>query len=1216
MTVNRRKITSFFETNEVIFASSNSYSINLYGQNNYSYSLLIDTGASISAIKYKHVLEQNIPIHKQNISVIGIGGKVQSIGYVYLNFFCRNQVLAHKFYVFDSLPCKTSGIIGHDFLNKYKSVLNFGNKSLLLWNNNVNMTIPLNFIQKSITIPARSESIHFINTLETEESVICTSELKEGIFIASALVTPVNGTIPIRILNTTDKDLILDKINPIIQKANDYNICLFEKTNKNANRVKKLFSALNLNHLNKDEQASIEKICAKYSDIFYLEGDKLTTTEIYSHKIYLKDNVAPVYTKPYRLPVSQKMEINKQIDNLLEQGIIEHCNSEWSSPVLLVPKKSDLNGEKKWRLVIDYRKLNNCIQDDKFPLPNISEILDSLSGCVYFSHLDLNQGFYNVNLHKDSRKYTAFNSGQFQMTRMPMGLKTSPSSFSRMMTMAMAGLTYEKCLVYLDDLIVLGNSLINHNKNLIDVFERLRKVNLKLNPSKCNFLRKEMLYLGHVVSSEGVLPDPAKIEVIKNYPTPKTVEDVKRFVAFANYYRKFIPNFAEKSYDLNMLCRKNVKFKWDEHCQKSFDTLKSCMMKPPVLQYPDFSKENIFLLQTDASNYAVGAILSNGDGRPIAYASRNLNKAEKNYPTIEKELLAIVWAVKHFRPYLYGRSFKIMTDHKPLIYLFNLKDPSSRLLKFKLILEEYDYEIEYVKGRENVAADALSRLTITSKELQEMNENICVMTRAQTRKLNPVPSVDIVPTDDWSDQPRVVETHVEPKDTVELRFINTKELEKLRKENNILKETKTFIFVESKSTIFINPASRLQITRAEFARELSKLCSEISVNEIYFIKNKNNNLFVEKLASEIKSYKDWSGPRLIILKDVVRIEDKDDKKVVLNDFHLLPTSGHAGIRRMMNNIRKYYFWPGLEKDVKNYVKKCPDCQKQKYTIQVKEPMVITSTAHTAFEKIFLDLVGPLDKDNNNFSYILTIQCELSKYVCAYPLINKSASEVARCFVNNFVLHHGVPREIATDRGTEFMADTMKEVCNLLKIQKLNSTAYHHQSLGALENSHKSLAAYLRIQTEQNPEFWSSWLPFWCFAYNTSVNSSTKFTPFELVYGKKCTLPSNLTNSVEPLYNHDSYPLELKYRLQVSQAEARKNLISSKLVTKRRYDTYVNPVKYKPNDKLLVKSETGNKLTTLYLGPYKVIKDVSPNVEILINGKREIVHKNRTKPYYD
>ena len=277
-------------------------------------------------------------------------------------------------------------------------------------------------------------------------------------------------------------------------------------------------------------------------------------------------------------------------------------------------------------------------------------------------------------------------------------------------------------------------------------------------------------------------------------------------------------------------------------------------------------------------------------------------------------------------------------------------------------------------------------------------------------------------------------------------------------------------------------------------------------------------------------------------------------------------------------------------------------------------MTITSTAHAAFEKIFMDVVGPLDRDIQGNSYILTLQCELTKYVEAYPLKTKRSEEIAKEFVNNFILRHGIPREIATDRGAEFMSETMTATCKLLHINKINATAYHHESIGSLENTHKHLGAFLRIQTDNHPESWSTWLPYWCFSYNTSVHTETKYTPFELVYGKKCNLPSNVTKAVEPLYNIDDYPLQLKYRLQVSTKEARDNLIQSKTSRKIKYDHRINPIVYKKNDLILVKNETGNKFANIYSGPYIVIKDMPPNVEILKNNKIDVVHKNRTKLY--
>ena len=839
-----------------------------------------------------------------------------------------------------------------------------------------------------------------------------------------------------------------------------------------------------------------------------MPNDKLTTTNIYEQTITLKSNTSPIYTKPYRLPQSLKAELNKQIQNMIKDDIIEETQSEWSSPILLVPKKNTESSEKKWRLVVDYRKLNEKIQDDKFPLPNITEILDSLSGAILFSHLDLHSGYYQVPLEPSSRKFTAFstNSGQFQMKRLPMGLKISPSAFSRVMTVALSGLTFDKCFVYLDDLIVFGRNLEAHNRNLIDIFERLRKVNLKLNPTKCQFLKKELLYLGHIVSAQGVLPDPEKIKVLLEYPVPQTSEEIKRFIAFCNYYRKFIPAFADITAPLNKLCRKNEPFIWSKCCQESFDSLKQHMTNPPILQYPDFADDSEFILKTDASGLAIGSVLCNKNMKPIAYASRPLNKAERNYPTIQKELLAIVWSVKYFRPYLFGKHFIIETDHKPLIYLFGMKDPSSRLMKFRLTLEEYDFEIVYVKGKDNVAADALSRIVITSNELKNMLNEINVLTRAQKKKMTDadnVESTDLFSKSDdtRSDQPRVAEILKKPNDSVEMKLIEGDELNKLMKNHMMSFQDECFAYAENKKILFINLNFKSHFTRAEFVSKLSKFCKKLSIKEICVIKDKINANFLEELCKEIDLLKTWSGPRVHVLRGITRITKDEDIKFILHDFHLLPTSGHAGMCRMINNIKRQFYWPGLEKDVQEFVKTCDKCQKMKHSNYVKEPMCITTTASYAFQKIFLDIVGPLPQDYEGNVYILSLQCELSKFVEAYPLKAKDTITVSKALVDNFILRFGLPKTIATDRGAEFMSSTMEEVCKLLNIEKISSTAYHHQSVGSLENSHKNLGAFLRIQCQNNPQSWSHWLSYWCFSYNTTVHSATKYQPFELVFGR-------------------------------------------------------------------------------------------------------------------
>lgn len=1193
-----------------------------------SFNCLVDTGASLSVIK-DSALPRNATIYGDNVLVNGIGGQIRSLGHVYLTLKAENGVsFHHKFQVFNNLPLKVDGIIGLDFLTKYDSNIDLVTNNVYLNNNGDICNMPLLHSLPSseyLIIPPRSESIHYISVKSSwkDDGVICATQLNKDLFLAGTIFTVTNGQIPVKILNVSEKEYRLPIFTPEIHLLKDYEYCKFSKNSGNSERATKLMKLLKLNDVNAEERVSIENICKKYSDVFHLDGDKLTTTNIYKQTLTLKPNSNPIYVKPYRLPQSLKPEIHKQIKNLIENDIIEETNSEWSSPILLVPKKGDEKGEKKWRLVVDYRKLNNTIQDDKFPLPNIVDILDSLSGSIYFSHLDLFSGYYQVTLDPESRKYTSFctNTGQYQMKRLPMGLKVSPSAFSRVMSIAMSGLTFEKCFIYLDDLIVFGRNLDAHNKNLTDVFERLRKVNLKLNPGKCNFLQKEILYLGHVVSAEGVKPDPEKITVLQNYPIPETADEVKRFVAFCNYYRKFIPKFAEITLPLNKLSRKGEDFIWSEECQNAFEILKTSMITPPILQFPDFSESNKFILQTDASGTAVGAVLCNNNRKPVAYASRPLNKAERNYPTIQKELAAIVWATKYFRPYLYGRHFIIETDHKPLLYLFSIKDPSSRLMKFRLILEEYNYTVEYIKGKNNVGADALSRISITAKELKSLNEEVAaVITRAQRRnmkedcEIHDTQELYNEPTNDKSDQPRVVELLRKPTGSVEMSLIDGNELCKIRTRGKISEEWKCFALVPSKKILYINLNYKAHFSRAEYVDILRVFCEKVNIKEISMIKNKENEIFIQSLCNEIKATVNWSGPRINVLRGVTRITDDKEKTYILNDYHLLPTSAHAGSRRMINNIKRNFYWPGLEREVLEYVKKCPNCQKMKHSKYVKEPMTITSTASYAFEKIFVDIVGPLPTDYDGFKYILTIQCEISKFIEAYPLKTKDTVSVAQALVNNFILRFGIPRIIASDRGSEFVSSTMEQVCKLLQIEKLTSTAYHHQSIGALENTHKHLGSFLRIQCSQNPQTWSHWIPFWCFSFNSTVHTETKYQPHELVFGRQSTVPCRIINTVEPLYNPENYCNDLRYRLQVAWQDARNNLIISKNNRKCNYDKFTNSIVYRKNDKILLKNESGNKLDALFKGPYIVIDDLGTNVKILKDNKIDVVHKNRTKPF--
>lgn len=297
---------------------------------------------------------------------------------------------------------------------------------------------------------------------------------------------------------------------------------------------------------------------------------------------------------------------------MLDQGIIRPSESAWSSPIWVVPKKIDASGKQKWRLVVDFRKLNEKTLDDKYPIPNINDVLDKLGKCHYFSTLDLASGFHQVEMHPDDVEKTAFNVeyGHFEFLRMPMGLKNSPSTFQRVMDNVLKGLQNEICLVYLDDIIVFSTSLQEHIINLEKVFQRLRESNFKIQMDKSEFLKLETAYLGHIISKDGIKPNPDKISAIKKYPIPKTPKEIKQFLGLLGYYRKFIPDFARTTKPLTQCLKKGRKITLDPEYVNCFEKCKTLLTNDPILQYPDFSKE--FNLTTDASNVAIGVVLSQG----------------------------------------------------------------------------------------------------------------------------------------------------------------------------------------------------------------------------------------------------------------------------------------------------------------------------------------------------------------------------------------------------------------------------------------------------------------------------------------------------------------------------------------------------------------------------------------------------------------------------
>jgi transposase InsO family protein len=361
---------------------------------------------------------------------------------------------------------------------------------------------------------------------------------------------------------------------------------------------------------------------------------------------------------------------------------------------------------------VDYRRLNDATYKDAYPLPRIDDTLDSLGGNSYFSTLDLTSGYWQVGLTADAADKTAFNTpgGLYQFNVLPFGLTNAPGTFQRAMEYCLSGLQWEQCLVYLDDVIVFSRTFTEHLDHLQNVFDRFSHNGLKLKPSKCTFAKQQVNYLGHVISNKGIHADPKKISAVEHWPIPTCVKEIQSFLGLASYYRKFVQGFATIAAPLHQLCSSKTVFQWGSDQQRAFDTLKLALVSSPVLGYPDFALP--FRLEVYASGYGLGAILSQRVGnrdQVIAYASRVMSSCETRYPIMEKEALALVFGVKTFKPYLYGKPFTLISDHDPLTYLRRTKDLSGRIWRWMVALEPFQYIVLHRAGAKHGNADALSR---------------------------------------------------------------------------------------------------------------------------------------------------------------------------------------------------------------------------------------------------------------------------------------------------------------------------------------------------------------------------------------------------------------------------------------------------------------------------------------------------------------------------
>ena len=457
-----------------------------------------------------------------------------------------------------------------------------------------------------------------------------------------------------------------------------------------------------------DEDASdlgsIQVVC-DFPDVFPEEVSGLPPEREIEFAIDLVSGTRPIAMTPYRTAPKEEKALREQIEELMSKGFIRHSQSPWGAPALLVPKKDGT-----MRMCIDYRKLNQATVKNKYPLPRIDDLFDQLRGSSFFSKIDLRSGYHQLRVREEDIQKTAFRTrnGHYEFVVMPFGLTNAPAAFMDLMNRVFQPYLNDFVVVFIDDILVYSPTEEAHREQLHIVLSTLRSHQLYAKLSKCEFWTRKVQFLGHVVSESGVAVDPEKIEAVTKWERPKSVTEIRSFLGLAGYYRRFVKDFSRLAAPMTRLTRKGVKFEWDSRCEESFQKLKMLLTTTPVLIIPE--RGIGYTVYCDASKEGMGIVLMQL-GKVVAYGSRQLKDHERNYPTHDLELGAVVFALKCWRHYLYGEKFEVFSDHKSLKYIFTQRDLNMRQRRWMEYLEQYDFDLQYHPGKANVVADALSRKT-------------------------------------------------------------------------------------------------------------------------------------------------------------------------------------------------------------------------------------------------------------------------------------------------------------------------------------------------------------------------------------------------------------------------------------------------------------------------------------------------------------------------
>ena len=1079
---------------------------------------------------------------------------------------------------------------------------------------------------KSVSIPGGEKVVfyglsHMSSTLSSKPIMsmrqmviehVPQSSLPGSLVISPALFNiPLNKRtcrIPLQVYNTSNRSITIpaqsmlcqlsaiEEIVPMSDGSNDSDSLISMSSQLvNDDSCLDYFSRFNVDelsqNLSQEQSSEVLKLLSSWKSAFSLHDLDLGHTDLVKHQIKLKDDTT-FKQRPRRIPPSQYEAVRNHIQDMLKLGVIRPSKSPFSSNIVLVVKK-----DKSLRFCIDLRRLNEQTVKDNYSLPRIDETLDVLGGSRWFSVLDLKSAYWQVELAEEDKAKTAFTAGPlgfYECQRMPFGLTNAPATFQRLIESCMSDIYLSQCLLYLDDIVVFSKTYEEHISRLEAVFKRLVAAGLKLAPSKCHLFQHQIRYLGHIVSENGVSTDPDKIEVVKSWQAPQNVEQLRKFLGFVGFYRRFMPDFAKIARPLHCLLGGSGKkrrgkskpkpqpvFHWGELEQAAFTKLVNLCCEAPVLAYADFQKP--FILHTDASLDGLGAVLCqeyNGLERPVAYASRSLTVSEWNYPAHKLEFLAMKWAiVEKFHDYVYGNEFVVMTDNNPLTYVLTTAKLDVVGHRWVSHLANYNFSIKYRPGKLNTDADALSRMpNITSVPFSSLSNEVvsaCIQI-AET----PVDSF----VETMCVSQHVVDEISSP--VFSLQSLSSRKWQELQGEDQTISLVVSAMKDPSKSRLLSAEAIKLY-------RQKSKLCLKDQV--LYRKRKDHHGQLVEQLVLPDK----YHGDALKAVHDQM---------------------GHMGRDRTLNLLIERFFWPNMSQDVSDYVSRCDRCIHRKPSTSQKAPLVSISTTYP-LELVSIDYLS-LERSKGGYENILVIMDHFTRYAQAYPTKNQTAKTTARVLFDNFVCHYGFPARFHSDQGRNFMSNTIKHLCEMAGVSKTNTTIYHPMGNGQVERYNRSLLEMLGTLEPVQKVDWKTYVPAIVHAYNCTQHESTGYSPFYLLFGRQPRIPVDLLLGSERQdggKSYESFVESLRERLKFAYGLAQSNISKAQTRQKINFDLKARNNSLYPGDRVLVRNvglKGTNKLTDRWKEDVYVIV-AKPDSEIPVyqvkleqgTGRHKTLHRN-------